>query len=50
VRNAGKKTLREVRQVTNEKLSAKILRQFSFDLAMLLPAILIIALEYRTAS
>jgi len=50
VRNAGKKTLKEVRQVTNEKLSTKILRQFGFDLAMLLPAILIIALEYRTAS
>jgi hypothetical protein len=49
VRNAGKKTLKEVRQATNEKLSTKIFRQFSFDLAILLPAMLIISLEYRTA-
>jgi len=50
VKKSGKNTLREIEQATIEKLANKILRQFSFDLVSMLPAVLIIMLETRQAS
>jgi hypothetical protein len=49
VKKSGKNTLREIEQATIEKLSNKILRQFSSDLVSMLPAVLIIMLETRQA-
>jgi hypothetical protein len=48
-KNAGKNSLKEIEGVTKEKLSNKILKQFTLDLIVMLPIILIIMLEARTA-
>lgn len=47
VKKSGRHTLREIEKATIEKLTNKILRQFTFDIVAMLPAILIIMLETR---
>lgn len=47
--SSGNKTLKEIERVTIEKLSNKILRQFTTDLVLMFPCALLIALESRRA-
>jgi len=47
--SSGNKSLKEIERVTIEKLSNKILRQFTSDLVLMLPCALLILLESRRA-
>lgn len=47
VKKAGKHTLKEIERVTIEKLVNKILRKFTYDIIVMMPAILIVMLEWR---
>ena len=49
VRQGGEVTLRDIRTATIEKLTNKILRAFVFDVAFVLPPLLLIGLEYGRA-
>jgi hypothetical protein len=49
VMSSGNKSLKEIERVTIEKLSNKILRQFTSDLVLMLPCALLILLESRRA-
>ena len=46
VKKSGRHTLREIEKATIEKLANKILRQFGVDIVLLIPAILLLMLEY----
>jgi hypothetical protein len=49
VKKAGKHTLREIERATIEKLTNKILRQFTYDIVVMMPAVLLVMLEWRQA-
>jgi hypothetical protein len=50
VKKSGKYTLREIEMAVIEKLSNKIMRQFTFDLTLMLLPILLIMLEWRQST
>ena len=48
-RNKATGTLNEIKRVTVEKLTNKIIRSFCLDLVMYIPFLMIIELQYRAA-
>lgn len=50
VRAGGSRTLREIKSVTVEKLTNKIIRSFALDIAFVVPFLLFIGMQFRKAS
>ena len=50
VRDRGGQTLKEIKSVTVEKLTNKIIRSFALDIAFIVPFLLFIGIQYRKAA